>query len=53
MGGPTIHPDMLWPLLIMGLGFPLYSVPLLLIRVRSELLAVRIRVLRRVAMEGA
>jgi heme exporter protein C len=53
LGGPTIHPDMLWPLLIMGLGFTFYYVTLLLIRVRSELLAARIRVVRRAAMEGA
>ncbi|MCG8357808.1 MAG: heme ABC transporter permease [Kiloniellales bacterium] len=43
LDGPTIHPDMLWPLLAMALGFKLYYVTLLLLRMRSELLAARIQ----------
>ena len=34
---------MLWPLLLMALGFKLYYVTLLLMRMRSELLAARIQ----------
>ena len=44
LGGPTIAPSLLWPLLIMGLGFTLFFVTLLLLRVRSEFLAARLRV---------
>ena len=36
-------PSMLWPLLVMALGFKLYYVSLLLLRVKSELLAARLR----------
>ena len=42
LDGPTIHPDMLWPLIAMALGFTFYYLTLLLMRVRSELLASRI-----------
>ena len=45
LDGPTIHPDMLWPLVAMALGFTFYYLTLLLIRVRSELLESRIRAL--------
>ncbi len=51
MDGPTIHPDMLWPLLLMALGFKLYYATLLLLRVRSELAAARLRALRLVAQQ--
>ena len=43
---PAIDPSMLWPLLIMALGFKLYFVVLVLLRMRGELIARRIRVLR-------
>ena len=43
LGGPAIHPSMLWPLLAMALGFKLYYVSLLLMRVKAELLAARLR----------
>jgi heme exporter protein C len=43
MGGPAIHPSMLWPLLAMALGFKFYYVTLLLLRVKSELLDARRR----------
>jgi len=42
MAGPTIHPSMLWPLALMALGFNTYYVVVLLIRVKSELLAARL-----------
>jgi heme exporter protein C len=51
MTGPSIHPDMLWPLLLMGLGFTFYYLSLLLVRMKSELVAARIRALHRLAME--
>jgi len=46
MDGPSIHPSMLWPLLIMGLAFKVYFVTLLLARIRMELNLRRIRALR-------
>ena len=33
---------MLWPLLAMGLGFKLYYLALLLVRVKSEMIAARV-----------
>jgi heme exporter protein C len=52
LDGPTIHPSMLWPLLLMALGFTLFYVTILIIRMKSELLAVRLRVLSRAAVRG-
>jgi heme exporter protein C len=46
LGGPTIDPSMLWPLLVMAIGFTLFFVTLLLVRMRSRLLAAKIRTLR-------
>jgi len=46
LGGPTIDPSMLWPLLVMAIGFTLFFVTLLLVRMRSRLLAAKIRALR-------
>ncbi|HEY7990260.1 MAG TPA: heme ABC transporter permease [Stellaceae bacterium] len=46
LGGPTIAASMLWPLFIMALGFTLFFVTLLLVRMRSRLLAARISALR-------
>jgi len=51
LDGPTIHPAMLWPLLLTGLGFTLFYVTLLLLRVKSELIAARIRVLEMSALD--
>jgi heme exporter protein C len=50
-GGPSIHPEMLWPLLLMGLGFTLYYLTLLLLRVKSELIDARVRALRIAALD--
>jgi heme exporter protein C len=44
---------MLWPLLAMALGFKLYYVSLLLVRIKSELIEARLRALNRVAMASA
>ena len=38
MGKPTMNFDMLWPLLLMFLGFALYFAAVVLIRLRAELL---------------
>ena len=38
MGKPSIEGDMLWPLLLMMLGFMFYFGWLLMIRLRSEIL---------------
>jgi heme exporter protein C len=46
LGGPTIAASMLWPLAVMALGFTLFFVTVLLLRMRSRLLAAKIRSLR-------
>ncbi len=46
MGMPSIHVSMLIPLLLMAVGFTTFFVSLLLVRVRSEILARRLRALR-------
>ncbi len=46
LGGPTIASSMLWPLLVMALGFTLFFVTLLLLRMRSALMAAKLRALR-------
>ena len=53
LGGPTIAPSMLWPLLVMALGFTLLFATLLLVRMRSALIAARLRALRLVASAEA
>jgi heme exporter protein C len=52
MDGPTIHPAMLTPLLVMGLAFLLLYVFLLVIRMKTELVERRIERLQIVAAEG-
>lgn len=49
IGVPAIHSSMLWPLLIMATGFTLYFLTLLMVRVKSEILAARIRALKQAA----
>jgi heme exporter protein C len=46
LGVPSIHPSLLWPLLVMGLAFTSFFVTVLIIRVRAEFLARKLRVLR-------
>ncbi|MEM8987554.1 MAG: heme ABC transporter permease [Pseudomonadota bacterium] len=41
--GPTIYPTILLPLLVMGFGYLLFFTSLLLIRLRTEVLAQRLR----------
>ncbi len=43
IGGPAIDSSMLWPLLLMGLGFTTYYVWVLLVRIRGEIIANKIR----------
>jgi heme exporter protein C len=47
--GPAMHPTMLWPLLIMALGYKAFFVALLLLRMKSELLEARLRARERAA----
>ena len=51
MDGPAIHPSMLAPLLLMGVGFTTYFIVVLLWRMRAEILGRRIRA-RRLARAG-
>ena len=53
IGVPAIHPSMLWPLLTMGVGFTLFFVALLLLRMKSEIVAQRLRNLRQATLRGA
>ena len=53
LGGPTIAPSMLWPLLIMVLGFAAFFVTLLLLRMRSALMAAKLRAIRLQQIEAA
>ena len=46
LGGPSIHVSLLIPLLVMGAGFTAYFVTVLLLRVRREITARKIRALR-------
>jgi heme exporter protein C len=46
MGGPTIHPDILWPLLVMAIAFTLLFFVLHLMAMRNEILRRRVRALR-------
>jgi heme exporter protein C len=46
MGGPTISPEMLVPLFLMAFGFTFYFVTVLLVRMRAEIAARKLRVLR-------
>jgi heme exporter protein C len=46
LGGSTIYPTMLWPLLIMALAFTLLFVTLHLAAMRNEILRRRVRTLR-------
>ncbi|WP_269332584.1 heme ABC transporter permease [Futiania mangrovi] len=53
LDGPTIHPDMLWPLLVMGLAFQLVFVTLLFVGMRTEVRARRLHALRVARAHGA
>jgi len=46
LDGPSIHPSMLWPLLLMAAGFTCYYLWVMLVRIRGEVLAGKIRAIR-------
>jgi heme exporter protein C len=46
LSGPKIHPDILWPLLLVVIGCKAYYLWLLSLRVRAEILARQARMLR-------
>ena len=50
LDSPAIDPAMLWPLLAMGAGYMTFFLTLLLLRMKSELLAARVRAL---SLQGA
>ncbi len=50
LDAPAIDPAMLWPLLAMGMGYMTFFLTLLLLRMKSELLAARLRAL---SLQGA
>ena len=50
LDAPAIDPAMLWPLLAMGVGYMTFFLTLLLLRMKSELLAARLRAL---SLQGA
>jgi len=52
MGGPTIAPSMLWPLLVMGMAFTLLFTTLHLMATRNEILRRRLRRLSIMAASG-
>ncbi len=43
LDGPTIHPDILLPLLVMAVAFKLFFITVLILRIRSEIAAAKIR----------
>ncbi len=53
MDGPTIHPSMLWPLLICAVAFSLFSICLHLIGMRTEIMRRRVRTLTILAADQA
>ncbi|WPE21858.1 heme ABC transporter permease [Shinella zoogloeoides] len=53
MGGPTIDPEFLWPLLIMAVAFTMLFFTLHILAMRNEILRRRIAVLRRHAARAA
>jgi heme exporter protein C len=46
LGGPAIHASILIPLLVMALGFTLFFASLLLVRIRTAVIARKVRALR-------
>ncbi|MCW2238244.1 heme ABC transporter permease [Azospirillum canadense] len=52
MGGPTIDPSMLVPLVVMALGFTTYFVTVVLLRLRSEIVQRKIQTLRLTEAQG-
>lgn len=53
LDGPTIHPSLLWPLMVMALGFTLLFFALHLMAMRTEIWRRRVAAMRRVAARRA
>jgi heme exporter protein C len=53
LDGPTIHPSMLWPLLVMAAGFIILFVAFHLVAMRNEIWARRVSAMRRLAARSA
>ncbi|HZB91393.1 MAG TPA: heme ABC transporter permease [Stellaceae bacterium] len=51
LGGPTIAASMLWPLLVMALGYTVLFATLLMIRMRTALIVAKLRALRVAELE--
>ncbi len=51
LGGPTIHPAILWPLLVLALAFTLLFLALHLAAMRNEIMRRRIRTVRLLAAQ--
>jgi heme exporter protein C len=52
LDGPAIDPSMLWPLLLMAAGFTLFFVTVLILRVRGEIAAAKVRNLQLSLAQG-
>ena len=53
LDGPTIHPSLLWPLLVMALGFTLLFFALHLMAMRNEIWRRRVIAMRRISARAA
>jgi heme exporter protein C len=53
MGGSTIHPSLLWPLLVMAFGFTLLFFTLHIMAMRNEIWRRRVVAMRRIAARSA
>jgi heme exporter protein C len=53
VGGPTIHPSLLWPLLVMAVGFTVLFFMLHLMAMRTEIWRRRVAAMRRIAARRA
>jgi heme exporter protein C len=53
LGAPTIHPSLLWPLLVMAIAMTTLFAALHLKAMRNEILRRRVKALRTVEVEGA
>ena len=52
MDGPSIHSSMLWPLLLMAIGYTLFYLWVLIIRIDADVTAGKIRALRQRRVHG-
>jgi heme exporter protein C len=52
MGGPSIDPHMLVPLFLLAIGFTLYFVAVLILRMRAEIIARKVRAARMARVHG-